>query len=80
MMLSRPGHNFIQKQRAANKMKIHLHWEEDERTCHLPDGNDNCPGCCQAKSPILEHGIHWECIWKKEHPGAHCDIWCNEWE
>lgn len=62
------------------EMKIHLHWEEDDRICHMPDGNDFCPGCCLEKSPIKEYDVHWECIWKKDHEGTHCDIWCNEWE
>jgi len=61
-------------------MKRHLHWEEDDRICHMPDGNDSCPGCCPAISPVEEFDIYWDCIWKKGHKGPHCDIWCNEWQ
>lgn len=61
-------------------MKRHLNWPEDNRICHMPDGFDNCPGCCLEYSPIERYNVKWECIWKKGHTGPHSDYWCCEWD
>ncbi len=62
-------------------MSKHLHWLEDDRICHLPDTEAPalCPGCCNTLSPKEYAGAYWECIFKYEHSGDHCDIWGFEW-
>ncbi len=61
-------------------MKRHLNWPEDDRICHMPDGSNECPGCCLEYGPIKRYDVKWECIWKRGHSGPHSDYWCCEWD
>jgi hypothetical protein len=58
----------------------HLDWPEDDRICHMPDTDDECPGCCNAVSPIKKYDTAWKCIWKVGHSIPHSDVWCCEWD